>query len=272
MGNEDRALELIEEGRPDFGEVDGDGWTPLMYACWRKMEGIAILILNTGRSGPTQKSMDRETALFIACNKKLPELALKLICADPRTVEQTDCYGKTPLMIACDNRLNQLALEIIKLPNCRPASASIGGRTALMIACERGLTKVVETLLETGRCAPGKVDKTGMTAITRAWNSYSYRLIPLIFSHLSGEDVMHPGYLHMFTCLASGSEYRTTAESVAQLIDISEKEEQLIIDSMLRNHHFVKHAWESIIELGLEMVVGQLQVDDLTSGKVAIEV
>jgi ankyrin repeat protein len=156
---------------------------------------VALKLIATGQSNPSQVSYKGMTALMYAVNNNLVNVALALIatgqsnpghvkpksCAPPQMTHyhyglmmeyseyyEADGIGFTALMLACFKNLTQVALALIETNESNPGYINQQSDTALIIACKHGLSLVVVALMKTGQALPEHVDACGKTALMYA--------------------------------------------------------------------------------------------------------
>jgi ankyrin repeat protein len=199
------ALKLIESdaGIP-YGQVNDIQHTALIQCCMKKkMDQVALKLIATGQSNPSQVSYKGMTALMYAVNNNLVNVALALIatgqsnpghvkpksCAPPQMTHyhygmmeyktqhkcrnrseyfEADGIGFTALMVACFKNLTQVALALIETNESNPGHINQQSDTALIIACKHGLSLVAVALMKTGQALPEHVDACGKTALMYA--------------------------------------------------------------------------------------------------------
>ncbi len=95
------------------------------------------------------KDFEGRTALLWACSKRLSGVALAILKRDNVDVNAMDSEGRTALYWASEKSLSDVALEILKRDNVDlNAKDSEKGRTALYWACHEGQFEVVRVLLQ----------------------------------------------------------------------------------------------------------------------------
>ena len=125
--------------------------TPLMLACFKAMEDVALALIATGKSGPEIVSISGKTPIYYACENKLEAVALALIATNQSNPENCTNYGHTALMSACERGLENVALALVATSQSNPDKINNGGLTALIYACQYKLEKVAMALLESGK-------------------------------------------------------------------------------------------------------------------------
>jgi ankyrin repeat protein len=87
----EEALELIQTGKYDLGEVYFNGNTALILACCRGLSDVALALIQTGRSKPEHVNNQGDTALLIVSDSDNPDLSdveLALIQIDQSILEE----------------------------------------------------------------------------------------------------------------------------------------------------------------------------------------
>ena len=79
--------------------ANGNGWTPLMFACRHGHDDIVDLLLRAGASA-NQRAYDGATALYIAAQNGHAAAATRLLRAPGIDVSLTPRNGFTPLRVA----------------------------------------------------------------------------------------------------------------------------------------------------------------------------
>lgn len=164
--NIEEITEMVNQN-PEY--VNESGTTPLMLACFKRLENVALAIINTGHSNPEKVNNNGNTALIIACSQGLQNVALALIETGHSNSEQVNKDdATTALMYACGNGLQNVALALIKTGKSNPEHVNNDGNTALMFACILKLERVALALIETGQSNSEQVNNDGNTALILA--------------------------------------------------------------------------------------------------------
>jgi ankyrin repeat protein len=163
---EDVALKILSTGFSNPSQVNDLGKTALIYACSNGMDRVAILIIQNGNCKPSQVDEDSCTALMWACANSMTEVALTLILTtDNLNYKQQDADGDTALIIACSKKLREVSLAMIKTGMSRPEIVNDENDSALMIALDNGMTDVAIALAKTGKSVPETVNDDEETAL-----------------------------------------------------------------------------------------------------------
>jgi len=174
---EDVALKILRTGFSNPSQVNDVGKTALIYACSNKMDRVAIHIIENGNCKPSQVDEDSCTALMWACANSMNEVALKLILTrDNLNYKQQDTDGDTALMIACSQQLKTVTLAMIKTGKSRPDIANDDDETPLMAAIQNGMIETSLKLIQTGKSAPETVNKYEQTALIIACREKNHDL------------------------------------------------------------------------------------------------
>jgi hypothetical protein len=115
------------------------------------MPEVALALIETRDSNPTQVDTNRSTALIYACMLEMSDVALALIETRNSKPEQVNKYKFTALMYACMLNMPVVALALIATGQSNPGYVDrTGGRTALFYAQQEHETmqEVVELLLQ----------------------------------------------------------------------------------------------------------------------------
>ena len=160
------ALKILSTGFSNPSQVNILGKTALIYACSNELDRAAILIIQTGNCNPSQVDEDSCTALMWCCANSMSEVAITLILTtDDLNYKQQDNDGDTALVIACSKNLREVSLAMIKTGKSHPEITNQEHDSALMIALDNGMTDVAIALIKTGKSVPETVNDDKETAL-----------------------------------------------------------------------------------------------------------
>ena len=161
--------ELIISGEFDLGFVNElNGNTLLILACKKKENKLALELIETGQSNPGQVNKEGNTALIHACDNNMPEVAIALIQTGQSKPDQVNIHNNTALIWACYNNMPEVAIALIKTGKSKPDQINTDGNTALMFACYNKMSEVAIALIQTGQSKPEQIDNYGNTALIYA--------------------------------------------------------------------------------------------------------
>jgi hypothetical protein len=76
---EKQMVDLIKANNYDLTQINSDGNTPLMIACNKRLEQVALALIATGRSNPELVNNNKDTALILSLGARLENVAIALI-------------------------------------------------------------------------------------------------------------------------------------------------------------------------------------------------
>lgn len=164
---EEVAVRILSSGFSNLSQVSITGKTAFIYACSNDMNRVAILIIESGNNfKPAQADEDLCTALMWCCANSMTDVAIKLILTDKNlNYGQQDREGDTALMIACSRNLNQLTITMIRTGRSHPEIVNDENVSALMIAIYNGMIETSIALIKTGMSVPETVSDHDQTAL-----------------------------------------------------------------------------------------------------------
>jgi ankyrin repeat protein len=161
------AMELLEAIDPSY--TDNDGNTALVEACRNGLTDVAISIIRTGKSNPSQvNNINGYTALIYSCYYGYNDVVTELINTGLSNPSFVDSYGYTALIYACYYGYTDIAIELIQTGLSNPSWVDSYGYTALMYVCYYGLNNVAVELIQTGLSNPSHIDPYEYTALMYA--------------------------------------------------------------------------------------------------------
>jgi ankyrin repeat protein len=171
------ALKILSSGYSNPSQVNESGKTALIYSCSNELSRLAILIIDNGNFKPSQVDEDSCTALMWCCANLMTEVAIKLILTTNNlSYKQQDNDGDTALMIACSKNLETVTLVMIQSGKSRPDIANDDDETPLMAAIQNGMIETSMKLIQTGESAPETVNKYKQTALIIACREKNHEL------------------------------------------------------------------------------------------------
>lgn len=165
-GNRLDAISAIRNNNFIKDEHDLNGSTPLILACEKNMEDIALPLIDSGNSEPEKINYFGESALTISCAKSLKSVARKLVQINSSLVNITTPINQTPLILACSSsNMEDIALDIFNTGKSIPEQEDDTNSTALIMACKNSLSNIALKLVESGKSNWFIRDNNGMSAI-----------------------------------------------------------------------------------------------------------
>lgn len=182
--NENLGLRFIESAFArwvnsiNLNRVNPNGLNSLMMCCKKKMEKLALKLLDNEELDYSYVNNDNETALSIACYKGASKIAIALLkkpktdynfnrafaiaCDTGMDDEVIDQFIQIPnleynkvtpdghnvLILSCYHEYSSIVLKLLNLPGIDVNYVDIDGDIAFHCACTHGLTEVVERMLE----------------------------------------------------------------------------------------------------------------------------
>lgn len=149
--NMNMSLKIIANNNIDFGFVDSDGNTALLWACLVKSSEIALALIATGKSNPGFAHQSTYyTALTLAVDYKMEAVSLALIAtgmSNPGHIN--NAVNETALTYACMRKLSDVALTLINTNSANPKHVNDDDNTAFSIACNNNMKDVAFALVMT---------------------------------------------------------------------------------------------------------------------------
>jgi ankyrin repeat protein len=145
--------------------------TPLMMAFSNGLPDIALAIIATGNGRIDDVNADGDTALIFACYAEsdlFEKVVMEIIATGKGKIGHVDNLGDTALIVACINRRSNLALAIIATGQGNISQINLDGNTALIIACNNGLVDVAMAILATNEGLLNHANNDGETALSCA--------------------------------------------------------------------------------------------------------
>uniref|UniRef100_A0A6C0IS84 Ubiquitin-like domain-containing protein n=1 Tax=viral metagenome TaxID=1070528 RepID=A0A6C0IS84_9ZZZZ len=168
-GNQLDALSAIRNNNFIENERDGDNNSPLILACDKKMDDIALSLIASGKSEPDHINYEGETALIISSSHEMKEVIKKLLETGNALVGHTTSQNETSLIIVCSfPDTEDIAMEMIHTGKSVPEQVDIDNATALIMACQNDLDDVALELIKTGKSNWFVRDNSGFTALDYA--------------------------------------------------------------------------------------------------------
>jgi ankyrin repeat protein len=150
-GDVEMVAALLDAGA-NLREMSGEGFTPLMAACFFGKTAIVKLLLQYPEviESINQRDVQGETALFKACALD-PEIVAILLNAGADLREITS-KGSTPLMSACSSGKTAIVKQLLQYAVVKASinQKNRDGETALIRACFGGDPEMVAILLSAG--------------------------------------------------------------------------------------------------------------------------
>jgi len=186
-------LKLIETNKSkQIGQINNQKHTALMYACQNRLSAVALKLLETGMSNPSQEDEYGNTALLFACKKNMKVITLKIIfqLEKMENIKINQQY-LTSLFYTCYNKDSETALKIIEFISKKDKHFNMFKkmdkyrRNILMVACKNKMTNVVSSLYDiflSNQNNPNDIeilkrkDKYGNNLLTYACNNKMYKI------------------------------------------------------------------------------------------------
>lgn len=163
----------------DYNYKDENGTTSLMWACSRRLETVALEILDKQNIDVCHVCNIGESALIISCAAGMNNVALKIIDHILK-INRTEClnivYNNTnPLILACKNVLEEV---VNKLLDCEGVyCGNIDNVSPLRITCARKMTNCSLKLLKRKDVDINHKGKFGITALMNACGNNENQII-----------------------------------------------------------------------------------------------
>ncbi|KAL9099155.1 MAG: hypothetical protein Q9163_005304 [Psora crenata] len=246
---------LLEKGSVDLNVTDGDGLTPLYYACshyydevvkylvsqganvnstdvrgrtplhracFRGYENIVRYLVSQG-ANVNSTDVDWTTPLHCACSHGDEEV-IKYLVSQGANVNSTDVDGTTPLHCVCSYG-NDEVIKYLVSQGANFNSTDLRGRTPLHHVCALGYEDVVEYLISQGANV-NSTDVDGMTPLHCACSDGQEEVIKYLVSqgaNFNSTDVRGRTPLH---CACLGGHGHVIRSLVLQGADLSVKDVQ----------------------------------------------
>jgi len=169
----DVALAIIQEypENVDFGRVNNDTLTPLMYATKNNMEEVALALIATGESNIEHKNKHDFTVLTYACNNNLVNIALALLDTDNDAFGCLSDHGDSELQWACHHGMIEVSTKLIEYYIRHHKAHLIGNQntgnawTALMTCCFKKYEQLALQIITSDHGNCSAINKMGKTAL-----------------------------------------------------------------------------------------------------------
>jgi len=196
-----RSREGFDEVKPhddddisleNLNERDGAGFTALTLACAKRLNDVAMRILNDHAEIVNTKAISDNgfTALMYACDNRMNNVATKLLLTtDPEklNLSTSNEAGDTALMLSCRRGLNEVGMQILRYAKHHVNMGAVNlfsGKTALILASEQGLDDVTLELLKyPERINMGAADIHGTTALMIACKQGKRQVAMSLLNH-----------------------------------------------------------------------------------------
>ena len=158
---------LLESDRININAKDKDGSSPLMLACDKGFEDIALLLVGHKSIEINAQNKDGHTALILASVKVGGKIKVVQALIDKKAnldIRLRD--GRSALVAATMFGHEDIAIKLIEAGSSLDFDA-IYSHTALIIACHEGFEQVARALLDYG-AKTNIQDKQGRTALMMA--------------------------------------------------------------------------------------------------------
>lgn len=187
-GDVARARALLDAGLdPDLGRAQD---TPLLVACVRGEEDVALLLVERGASVTATRVAD-QTALFWAAVHGLRSLATQLV-ARGADVNRADRWGGVPLHEAAKGNHVELVRDLIRW-GADPRAAYHDGRSPVWFAAYSGRAEAVLALLDAGLDVNEPV--SGSTLLSLAVGENHLALVRALLNRGADPNLRNPGGL-----------------------------------------------------------------------------
>ena len=143
-GSNLKFLQWLQGKGIDFNVRDGDGWTPLMYAC---ASGSLQLVRWLCEHADTTMRVDMHTILSVAARAGHAEVVRHLVLVAKVKVDERVVSGKTALHIACKKGHVETVKVLIKACGANVNAMRNNNGTPLHLACSNGHVDVIRYLI-----------------------------------------------------------------------------------------------------------------------------
>lgn len=126
-------------------EASGD--TALHIVCSTGHEGVAKMLLKSGRIDHTIRNKGHSTPLHVACVNNQPDMVGVMVSYFPTCVNTPHLEGNNALHIAAQHGYTECARALMNCGQIKPNAHNDEGLTALYLACENRHIDTVDMLL-----------------------------------------------------------------------------------------------------------------------------
>ena len=144
---------LLERGtKPDNNTTNGDGNTPLHWACWDTGTTEAVKVLLTAGADIHTTDNGGDTPLHMACSVSENTDTVKVLLTAGADIDSTrGSDGYTPLHLACLEIDNDETVKVLLTAGADIHTTDNDGDTPLHLACRKtGNAETVQVLLTAG--------------------------------------------------------------------------------------------------------------------------
>ena len=141
-GNVEQVKELMKTQPNCINQKNGDGYTPLILACYRSNNEVAVFFIENGAVIDENSPMG--TALMAAIVKGNNDI-VSLLLDKNAAVNVTDNQGITPLMYAVQFK-NSVVVKLLLSHNADKTKVDSKGKTAFEYAVFSGNEEIINLL------------------------------------------------------------------------------------------------------------------------------
>ena len=185
---------LTRLGDPDI--MDGNGWTPLHYACLHCQQEIIEYLVNEVESNPSAVTAEGTTVLQLACNTNCSEdralKAVQFLIASGRCDPNSKVYDGSTLLIYLLKTMNiksTILRYLIDDYKCDLHAKCSNGDTALHVACD-SLTsnmEAIKLIANRGKSFASIKNNANNTPLHVACQSGNFEIVKAVLVLFKGE-------------------------------------------------------------------------------------
>ena len=167
---------------PDVTYEKFNGKTPLIIAC-DNCHAKVVLALIKCKANPNLADNDGNTPLIVACCKFSDNIAISALLEADASLTKSNKHGVTPLMAACEVGCTNV---VTKLLECETGAKTVNlskkcGKTPLIIASKHGHCEIMSLLLEAGADLD-KCDNNGKTPLIKACRHNQHQAVSMLLN------------------------------------------------------------------------------------------
>ena len=200
---------------PDVTYEKFNSKTPLIIACDNRHAKVVLALIKC-RANPNLADNDGNTPLIVACCKFSDNIAISVLLEANASLTKSNKYGVTPLIAACEvGRTN----VVTKLLECEfeTGAKTVNlskkcGKTPLIIASKHGHCEIMSLLLE-GGADLDKCDNNGRTPLIEACRHNQHQAVSMLLNAGADPNMAdHDGTTPLIAaCAYAGNNYNMRA-------------------------------------------------------------